>query len=83
MHKAFLLRQPFYFTINNGDALCLRILGKTGHPKHVTGNGNYHLTATVDDDITDTYRKNLPGNRNGWSRQRTRTVSWQYIQDSG
>lgn len=57
MHKAFLLRQPLYFTINNGNALCLRILGKTGHPKHVTGNGNYHLTATVDDDITDTYRK--------------------------
>ena len=48
-----LLRQPLDFSVDDGDALCLRTLGQTRHAEHVAGNGHNHLRAAVEDDVAD------------------------------
>ena len=45
--------QPLYLAIDDGDAFRLRTLWQSRHTEHIAGDGYYHLTAAVQDDVAD------------------------------
>ena len=53
------LRKPLYLPIDDGDALGLRTLRQSWHTEHIACNSHNHLTATVEDHITDADSESL------------------------